>query len=53
VLSKTDRENKEPNLDIPITATEAPMRENVLRDKEDPTLKSSITAKDAPRRAMP
>jgi hypothetical protein len=45
--SSTDSENKEPSLENPITATEAPMREKVLSDKDEPIVANPSNAIDA------
>jgi hypothetical protein len=52
-ISSNDRENSDPSLDNPSTATELPTRDMHLIDSEAPRWNKSNTDKQEPIRAMP
>jgi hypothetical protein len=49
--SKIDRENTDPNLAMPSSATDEPSREQLLRDMDEPSLRKSRTDIEDPSRA--
>jgi hypothetical protein len=53
VNSITDRENREPNLDMPKTEQADPSRAKLLIDSDEPKCKKSITDMEEPRRENP
>jgi hypothetical protein len=53
VKSRTDKENTEPNLAMPSTAKEDPIRKKLLRAREEPRLTNSKTDSDEPIRVQP
>jgi hypothetical protein len=50
VESRTERENKEPNLAIPKTDRDDPIRAKLRKDSDEPKCRKSITDTDDPIR---